>query len=212
MSIKRNSLMPVKQTLSDSLQSGTRDLALKQVVSDLTSTNRGNEAITTIAEGKVVGFKPIPKKITVTIVNGSASEKDICFLNNADFKALPASVTMSTSDGFEGKLIARLMAGLQNANGLLIYGFNVTGYDDEGAKSDAVINALEMEARYYTGRGDSYIPAEIDLAGGERNTQTKDGLLTVKMMLELNFATQLKVKLGAGEKVQFVFFTQPLKD
>ena len=185
-------------------------LAEKQIVTDLTQRPSLDSSITPIDPGKVINFLPIPPKITVTVLNGSVTAGTGFFLNNSDFTALPASWTATYSDGFSGKLMTRLMNGLGGATGLYIYGFNVTGYDSDGVKSDAVLNSSSIDAVYYTGNGTSYVPASINIAGAERNTQFKDGLLTVRVEMVLNFLTQIKCYLGAGESLQFVFFTQPI--
>ncbi len=193
------------------LKSQTRDLAIKQVIEDVTKVPT-NDSISIINPGQVINSMQIPRKITITVTNGSEdTQDDIRIFNNDTYEELPAGVTVAYSDGFAGKLINKLIGGLLNANGLFVFGFNVTGYDSEGIKSDDVVNSLALTALFYTGVGKASVPGEIELAGEERNDQFKDGLLTVKTQIQFNFLSQLKMNLGAGEKVQFVFSTVPLK-
>ncbi len=196
------------------LDSNTKTLANRQVITDLTNTDAGKTAITPINTGEVMDFKSVPKKITITIENTNVGggPLEVAFLNNDTFGALPGGVTVVDSCGFGGKLLNKLIGSINKGNGLLTFGFNITGYDAAGDKSDAVINSCALEARFYKGYGSSYIPAEIDLSGNERNTQYKDGLLTVKMQMLLSWIMQLKVTLDAKEKVQIVFNTTPMVD
>jgi len=199
---------------SSALKPQTKDLANRQIISDLTNTDSGKSSITPLDRGKVIDFKPIPKKIVITVTNTNVDGGaiDINLFNNDTFAALPAGVTVTNSVGFSGKLLDKLMANINNGDGLLTYGFNISGYDADGTKSDRVVNASELEARYYNGRGESYIPVAIEIEGAERNTQTKDGLLTIKVQMMLTFLMQLKLSLGQEESIQFVFFTQPMAD
>lgn len=209
--ITTKNLLPTKTTGAP-LKPEIQTLAIEQVKTDLTDTSRGNSAITDIGDNTVIGGMKIPKKIRIKISNANSSgSTDISFLNNADYAALPANVTVTYSDGFGGKYLTRLMNAAGSGNGLLTYGFNVTGYDADNAKSDSVINGLEMEYRSYTGKGTSFLPDPIELAGEERNTAVQSGMLTVKSMILLNQVCQLKVNLAAGTSVEFVFSTVPIK-
>ncbi len=203
--------VPVAASVASKLAPSTKELAMRQVIQDVTSLNRGNEAITPIDQGKVIGFKPIPKTFTVTVAN-TVVAKNISVFNNATFGAVSGEVTVTYSDGRSGLLLNSLFQNLNNGEGLMIYGFNVTGYASGGAKSDAVLNSSALELRYFNGYGDSYIPQQINVSGSERNTQFKDGLLTVKVQALINCLTQLKMYLGIGESLQFVFFTTPIAD
>jgi len=207
-------LRPRPVSIGNTLPAAVQNLAAKQAVANYTQMPSLNSSITPIDAGRVVNFLPIPPRITVTVLNGTASGGLASgkFLNNADYAALPASWTTTYSDGFSGKLMTNLMKGLGGSTGLMIYGFNVTGYDTDGVKSDAVLNNSAIQVLYYTGNGTSAIPADINIAGAERNTQFKDGLLTVKVALVLNFLTQITCSLAEGESLQFVFFTQPVID
>ena len=199
-------------TTSPVLAPQTKNLAVRQAISDITSLSGANPSITSVNPNKVINFMPLPETVTVTILNTTDGELDVNIFNNDTYVAVPGGVTVTYSDGFAGKLINKLINGLQNAQGLLVYGFNVTGYDNGGVKSDAVLNASSLEARYYNGNGSSYIPAQISVAGAERNTQFKDGLLTVKTLVIFNFVAQFKMHLGAGEKLQFVLNLVPIQD
>lgn len=208
MSAKPLSIAPA------SLSAKTTELANRQAIVDITGTERGNPAVTPVYPGQVIDFMPIPRRITVTVenTNTSGGDLEIKIFNNDTYEALQSGVTVSNSTGFSGKLLNKLIAGINGSNGLLIYGFNITGYNAAGDKSDTVVNESSLELRYYNGNGSSYLPVQIDVAGAERNTQFKDGLLTVKTRLMLNFLTQFKLNLGQEEKIQFVFFTEPLQD
>lgn len=197
-----------------SLSANTKALADRQAIVDVTGMERGNPAITPVYPGKVIDFMPIPRRITITVenTNTSGGDLEIKILNNDTFVALPSGVTVANSSGFSGKLLDKLIASVNQSQGLLIYGFNVTGYNSAGDKSDDVLNEAALELRYYNGYGTSYVPVQIDVSGAERNTQFKDGLLTVKTRFMLNMLTQFKLNLGQEEKLQFVFFTEPLQD
>lgn len=210
------STLPAKVlTLAPNVLKGqTQELANRQAVADVTSVNVGKTAITPLNEGKVIGFIPVPEKITVTVENTNVAggALEISMFNNDSFTALQAGVTVVDSVGFSGKLLNRLIQTINNGQGLMIYGFNISGFDSAGVASDTVLNSSALEMRYFTGRGTSFLPVGIDIAGSERNTQTKDGLMTVKTMIMLNFLSQLKVTLGQQEKIQFVFSTIPMID
>lgn len=210
------STLPAKVlTLAPTVLKGqTQELANRQAVADVTSVNVGKTAITPLNEGKVIGFIPVPEKITVTVTNTNVAggALEISMFNNDAFTPLPAGVTVVDSVGFLGKLLNKLMASINNGQGLMIYGFNISGFDSAGVASDTVLNSSALEMRYFTGRGSSFLPVGIDIAGSERNTQTKDGLMTVKTMIMLNWLSQLKVTLGQQERIQFVFSTIPMID
>lgn len=196
------------------LPANTEKLATKQMVTDITSLNRGNDAVTPLYNNKVIGFFSVPPKITVTVENTNIAGGDleVNIFNQNSFNAPPAGVNVTYSTGFSGKSLEQLIRSINNGNGLMLYGFNITGYNSAGVKSDTVINESAIEARYYNLYGNSYLPVQIDVAGAERNTQFKDGLLTVKVLVMLNALMQLKMNLGQGEKLQFVFFTKPIED
>lgn len=210
------STLPAKAaTLApNQLKGQTQELANRQAVTDITSVDSGKTAITPLNAGEVIGFIPVPKTITLTITNTNVAGGaiDISALNNDSFTALPAGVTAVDSVGFSGKLLARLMQSINNGQGLMIYGFNISGFDSAGVASDTVLNNAALELRYFTGRGTSFVPAALDISGAERNTQTKDGLMTVKVMFMLNWLTQLKCNLGQQERIQLVLNTQPMVD
>lgn len=203
-------IRPQAKTLGGNLPAAVQSLAEKQVIADLTTRPSFNSSVTPVSPGKVASYIQVPPKITVTVLNGSVTAGSGMFLNNADYTALPASWTATYSDGFSGKLMTNLMKGLLNADGLYIFGFNVTGYGADGVKSDAVLNSSAIQVYYYTGNGTAAIPLDLNIAGAERNTQFKDGLLTVRTEFVLNMLAQMRCTLGAGESLQFVFFTQPL--
>lgn len=196
------------------LPANTEKLATKQIMTDIVGLNKGNDAVTPLYDNKVIGFFPVPPKITVTVenTNSSGGDLEINIFNPNSFNAAPSGVTVTYSTGFSGKSLEQLVRSINNGNGLLLYGFNVTGYNSSGVKSDTVINESALEARYYNLYGTSYVPVQIDVSGAERNTQFKDGLLTVKVLFTLNALMQLKMNLGQNEKLQFVFFTQPIED
>lgn len=185
------------------------ELANRQIVTDLTQTQNPNPAIVQINPGKVASIKPIAPKYTVTIENTTTATQTVYAFNMDTYQSNANGVDSTYSDGFSGKLINKLAADL---DGLLIYGFNVTGYDADGVKSDDVVNNLILELRNYNGYGNSFVPTPIDISGSERNTQYKDGLFTVKSQFVINCLAQLKAVLATGCKVQFVFFTQPIQD
>jgi hypothetical protein len=127
--------------------------------------------------------------------------------------AAPAGVTVAYSDGFGGKLLENIIRGINGGNGLLIYGFNVTGYDKNGVKDDVTVNDSNITMNYYNGTGKNAIPFQINVSGSERNTQFKDGLFTVKVPFMVNIMSQMRASLsGDDAKLQFVFFTQPIAD
>jgi hypothetical protein len=203
------SAKPLQMT-AKALPKKIQELADKQVVADIMqSAMPSNPAIVTINPGKVANIKPIAPSFTVTIDNTTEDAVTGYAFNTDTYKTNVGGATVTYSDGFDGKFINKLAA---DSEGLLFYGFNVTGYDAEGVKSDAVVNALAMELRSYNGYGDSYVPTPFSIAGSERNTQYKDGLFTVKTKFVLNCVEQIKVALAAGCSVQFVFFTQPMQD
>ena len=79
-------------------------------------------------------------------------------------------------------------------------------------QDDSVLNDSELSGLYYTGKNGLSQPFDIDISGAQRNTQYKDGLLTVKQLIEMNFLFQLSLSLKTHCKIQFVFFTQPIQD
>lgn len=195
------------QSAQSELPAQIQNLADKQVIVDVMSTQKNDAGITVINPGTVSNFKKIAPKFPVTIEN-TDDEGQVVYAFNVDtYKANAGAVTLSVSDGFSGKLVNKLAA---DKDGLLIYGFNVTGYDADGVPSDEVINNLAMELRSYIGYGDSYNPTPIDIAGSERNTQYKTGVYTVRSQFVLNCLSQIKATLAAGCKVNFVFFTTPI--
>ncbi len=189
----------------------TQSLANRQIIEDFTA-QKSTPGITRVSNNKIIQNVPIPPTFTVTIKNTNEEEKDIKLFNNGVFEALPGGVTATYNDGFAGKLIDRLINVLSNANGLLTYGFNVIGTDANGEQSNVVLNTANLQALYYTGKGKSSTPFDIDISGAERNTQYEKGLLTVKQLLLMNFLFQLSFTLGAHCQLQFVFFTGPIQD
>ena len=205
---KSLAVKPLNQAAS-SVPMRIEELANRQVVTDLTQRGPSNEAVTPINPGRVASIKKLAPKYTISILNTDDADQD-CYLFNLDtYKENATEVQVTYSDGFDGKLINKLIADL---DGLLIYGFNITGYDADGVKSDAVVNASNPVLLSYIGYGERNIPTPIDVAGAERNTQYKDGLLTIKTQFVLNCLSQMLFRLGAGEKLQLVFFLQPMQD
>ena len=194
---------------SSKLPAKIEALAAKQTVADIMQPTNPSPAITVVNPGKVANIKPIPKRFTVSVTNGGGAAATCFAFNMSTFKSNGGSVTLTVSDGFSGKLIDQLAA---DGEGLLIYGFNITGYASGGAKSDSVVNNSQLQLRSYDGNGDSYVPTHFNIAGAERNTQFKDGLFTIKTQFVLNCLEQLAMNLGAGEKIELVFFTEPLQD
>lgn len=186
-------------------------LANDQTVVDLTK-QPANVAVTAVNKNTVANFMPIPESVTVEVENTGDAAADIFLFNLDVFKTNSEDIVIDINDGFNGKLINQLIRGLMNSNGLVCYGFNITGYGADEIKSDKVVNKSQMQVRYYNGDGDSYVPVPIKVAGSERNTQYKDGLLTVKTQFVLNFLSQYKLRLGAGESMELVFFFQPIVD
>mgnify|MGYP001614537814 CR=1 FL=1 len=211
MIVSRNSVLamkPMNQAASQ-LPAKIEEIANRQIVTDMTASPNPNPSITPINPGRVANVKKIAPKYTITVENTTGGGLD-CYLFNLDtYTANNGGVTVTYSDGFAGKLLNKLAA---DQDGLLFFGFNITGYDSAGDPSDDVVNSLLLELRSYIGYGASYVPTPIDISGAERNTQFKTGLFTVKTQFIMNCLEQLKMTLGAGEKATFVLFTQPIQD
>jgi hypothetical protein len=194
---------------------GQAALVNAQTLTDITNRGDVNPGVVVLTDpGQVITALPIPPKITFTIVNNVASDSllDIQIFNNNALEPVPGSVVVTCSDGFGGKFIDNLVAGL-GKEGLMIFGFNITGYDKDGVKSDVTVNESNLTQLFYTGNGKSPVPFTINVSGSERNTQFKDGLFTVKVPFIVNVLSQFKMSLGGnGAKIQLVFFTQPIKD
>lgn len=197
-------------TLGGKLPAPIQNLANKQILDDITAMPV-NVAVTSVNKGTVGNFMPVPESITISIKNTNDEAVDVLFVNNGTYKPLLAGVEITYSDGFAGKLLDRYANGLQDANGILCYGFNARGYDADGAPSDEVLNNMQLAVMYYNGVGDLAVPLPIQMAGSERNTQWKDGLLTIKTQFVLNFLSQMRAHLGAGERVQLVLNFQPIE-
>lgn len=185
------------------------ELANRQIVTDLTSTPNPNPSITPLNSGRVSNVKKIAPKYTITVTNNDAAAQTVYLFNLDAYRTNDADVAITYSDGFSGKLLNKLAA---DADGILFFGFNITGYDADGVRSDSVVNDSALELRSYLGYGDSFVPTPIDISGAERNTQQKDGLFTVKTQFVVNCLTQLKMYLAPGTKIQLVLFTQPIQD
>jgi hypothetical protein len=203
---------PTSNKLESSLPAQVVDLSARQIVSDVLGQN-GNQAITSIDPGKVTSIITIPRKITVNLVAAAdaPTDSESLIFNNADFAAANAKVAQTYSDGFGGKNISQLARIAANGAGILIYGFNIRGIDDAGNASDEVVNNSNPQVLNYNGLGKT-IPMPIDLQGAERNTQFKNGLLTVKFQFMLSAVTQLSFLLNADEKLSLTFFTTPILD
>lgn len=184
-------------------------IADKQIVTDLTKDPNPTPSVTPINPGKVANVKKIAPKYTITLTNNGDAALNAFLFNLDTYVANDSDIAVTYSDGFSGKLLNKLIA---DQDGLLFFGFNITGYDAEGVKSDAVVNDSRLTLLSYIGYGSDAVPTPIDISGSERNTQYKDGLFTVKSQFIMNCLEQLKMNLGAGEKIQFVFFTQPIQD
>lgn len=216
ITLKSTSLIPRTAPAGPtSLDANTASLVNNQTIADLTKRGDGNPGVIDMLNtGEVINSAPIPPKVTVTVTNNVASDDllDIDIFNNSYLNAAPGSTVIAYSDGFDGKLLEKLIGSVNNGKGLLFYGFNVTGYDKDGVKSDVVLNESNLTVNYSNGTGKNAQPYQIDLAGSERNTQFKDGLLTVKVPFIVNILAQMRMSLGGnGAKMQFTFFTQPMK-
>lgn len=186
-------------------------LSIKQPIADLMAPANTDVSVTRIDTGKIATAFTIPNTITVDLVaDDTVAPGTLNYIFNNDiYNGATAGVSQSYSDGFNGSYIAQLAKTATNGSGILIYGFNIYGYDSTGAPSDSVVNSALPSMVFFNGYGQA-LPNPITLAGAQRNTQYKSGLLTVQFQFMLNALSQFSVVLAKSQKLQLVFFTQPI--
>lgn len=164
---------------------------------------------------------PKPEVTTVTVKNkNTANAKDVIAyifnekalldtLTQADY-APPAvnadKVEVKYNDGiFGGKLIDRIIEQKNAGAGLLCKGITIMARDENGTASNEAISAMDARVQTYEMINGTPVGQNIDISEAIRNSQFKDGLVTIKRDFVVNALTQFIFNCPKGYSYSLKF-------
>jgi hypothetical protein len=173
-----------------------------------------------ISEGKTVELWPMPKSTNVRVSNPdtdkSADITAYLFNENVLKNTVTDNIygdgatgadkpTVTYNDGFGGRLINRLIEGLNMGRGLLCKELTVIGRDADGNQTDDAILSLDAAIQTYNGIRGTAAPANFDLGEAIRVSAFKNGMVTVKLSAWINMVTQVVFSCPKGYTYDFKF-------
>lgn len=152
---------------------------------------------------------PLPESTTYSIDNtndAASTAIDVWVFNEDVLKntltdntiAAGKEPTISYNDGFSGKLINALIKNFRNGRGMRIKEITVIGKDASDVQQDSAIMDMDLQLVAYNATRGSSVPVNYDLSEALRNTQFKDGMVTVKVDIVINAISQLKFYCPKG--------------
>lgn len=173
-----------------------------------------------ISEGKVIELWPMPKSTKVSIKNANeTASRDVTayIFNEGVLKntkldnvygngAVDADKPVITyNDGFGGKLINQILAGLNGGRGLMCKELTIIGKDATQAQSDEAILSLDAAVQSYNAVRGTVAPINLDLGTAIRNNAFKNGMIHVKTAFWVNSLTQFSLSVPKGYEYELNF-------
>lgn len=189
-------------------------------VQQLAQAIQNNSGVVDIRNGKAVDMFPLPDSTTVTLVNPNTTDaravtaylfneqvlKNTKTDNTYGGSATDADKPVVTyNDGFSGRLIDSLVQKAFNATGLRCKELTIIGKNASGVQDDAAIIALDAEIRAYNALRGRPVEMPYDLSDAIRNTQFKDGMVTVSVDFVINCVSQFVSSIPKGFSYTFIF-------
>jgi hypothetical protein len=163
-----------------------------------------------ISKGRTIELWPKPESTTVKIVNpNTTNARDVTayFFNEDTLKNTKTDNTYGSSggaavdgdkpvvtynDGFEGRLINRLILGSNGGDGMLCKEITITGYDVDGNQTDEALEALDAAIQSYNAIQGTPAPINFDVSEAIRAGDFKNGKVKVKLSALINCVTQVR--------------------
>lgn len=172
-------------------------------VQALANAIQNQSGVVDIRSGEApVYIMPLPKSSNYTIANSNASgaEEVTVWVFNEDVlkNTLTDNViasgkepVISYNDGFSGKLISQLIKFARGGRGMRVREITITGKNASGVQDDAAISSMDLAVQGYQAIRGTAVPQNYDLTEALRNTQFKDGMVTVKVDFFINCVNQI---------------------
>lgn len=177
----------------------------------LANAIQNNAGIIDIRTGAVVDeLYPLPDSTTFSVDASSAANSTAIkvWVFNEDvlkstiedntYVGAPNKPTLSYNDGFDGRLINGLIKNFRNGRGMRISEITVIGKDASDVQQDSAIMDMDLRLVAYNATRGSEQSKPYDLSEALRNTQFKDGMVTVKVDLMINAVSQLEFYCPLG--------------
>lgn len=190
------------------------------VAVQLSESIANNAGIIDISEGQIIEMWPMPKStnVLVTNPNNANSGPVIAFIFNENSlkntlldNVYPEGAvdadkpTVVYNDGFKGRLINSIIAGLNGGRGLMCKELTIIGRDAAGNQTDAAILLLDAAIQSYNAVRGTPAPINVDLGEAIRVSAFKNGMVTVKLKFWVNLLTQFAFNCPKGYTYELKF-------
>lgn len=195
-----------------SLQLSTNNAAV-QMANAISQT----QGVVDLSAGQVISGIKVPTSIKAVVRSNAGSgaiSQSIKLFNNILFGAIVInngsgvdSVVTTFGDKNSGNTYSRLMQILNQGNGINIKGMSVkASHISNGTPAAEFFTASNLKVLLADSEGNT-IPFPLNIDEADRNTQQKDGLLTIFRPMQLNGLMQLVFDLAPDILVTFTLFT-----
>jgi hypothetical protein len=190
-------------------------------VKDLALAIANNQGIGDVSEGKSISLFPLPDTTTVTISNpktaGKSADVTAYFFNEQLLKntkddntygagaADADKPTVTYNDGFSGRVIDKLIQSLNGGRGMRCKQITVIGKNDSGVQDDGAILVMDPSVKAFNALRGRSVDFPYDFRKAIRNTQFKDGLLTLNVDFWLNMVSQFTFTCPIGYSYEITF-------
>lgn len=188
----------------------------KQIATRIASDLAMNAGVNDLSNGKTINMFPIPTSLgfSSSSTDAGASVTQYIF-NTASLNPLvttngggASTITNTYLDGYSGKGYAQLAASAKNGAGVLIKGFTIKATTLAGVPDDSFFTTANLNVIAANLRNGGIVPVPCDLEMAVRNSQYKDGLLTIVFPFVLNALTQIQYLQPKNSITTWTFFTE----